>query len=177
MRYLTWVFLSFALLLSGCFRLEVVHQMNFYGAADRGGYRFSVLRSLHNEDPSIIGNALEHLERFSSPEFSRNGEWVTLEDLSGSAQMEWMYDDFDCDPVAGSGGLYDCHFRMTGEDLTFAGWAVVWRVILLPGMEIMQSNHHSISRTDDNLRMLEWDIDGDQVNRFTIDFTLRVPSF
>lgn len=168
--------LAAQIILAGCFRFEAVHQMNYYGEQDYGVYRFALERAAHDLDPGIIDGVEDHFDSFSDPRFYFDGNYAVLEDLTANAQMEHIYDQFDC-RRSGVGTLVDCSFRIFGDELDFPAWVVDWEVILLPGMEVLTSNHHSTGRTDDGWTTLQWYFDGNRTDRFDISFTLRVPAY
>jgi hypothetical protein len=160
--------------LTGCFKIDVVHQLQPHGVNDSGRYRVSMnaftYGMLQHEDE--YGKMVRKLRAFSRPQTRHADGLVHLEDLSDTAAMERMYDTYTCTPS--SVGYVDCRFatRMNFGDTP--GWAVDWAVALPAWAELVRGNQQRVRR-DAGGRMMYWHFDGGTDRVADIDFTVRVP--
>lgn len=174
------LFICLTLVLSGCFEFRVFHVLNYYGNTDEGGYSllFSddlLLLAGEDEARNLINNTRRDLSDMSNPTTRYDSQGIYIEDLSGNAAMEHMYDSYNCDRSTISNGRINCRFVFhNDEDLYFPDWIVDWTVVLKPDMRIVRSNHHR-QRTENGYRQLTWYFDGDIVSEVDIDFTVNVP--
>lgn len=162
--------------LGGCFQLAGYHKLERYGNSDRGGWQLAM------EDATYLmfaasddfGSFMTGARRFSNPNV-RSANGVTyIEDVSGRASMEHIYDSFDCWADARSSRHMICEFTTSDAGLDFAGWAVDWTVELDPDMRMVASNHHRV-RTEGGRRQYIWYFDGNRVSAYDIRFRVRVP--
>lgn len=171
----TFLALSSLLYLCGCFHLEVYHHLERYGDSDRGGFRFSmddaayVMLAASDEYETFMSR----LSRFSNPNVRSSGGTTYIEDLSGRASIEHMYDNFSCRPDPNSRRHVICDFSTDETDLDFMGWYIDWTIDLDPDMQMLSSNHHR-TRVEDGRRQYIWDFDGNRVSAYNIRFRVRV---
>jgi hypothetical protein len=165
------------LMLTGCFQIQGVHVLHYFGDSDTGSYRISMSRitySAMNGDNSY-SDMMKNLRAWSRPMTRFDDDSVHLEDVSGRASMEHFYDLEKCTP-APTGNLMDCHylFEIPKEVGKLPGWSVDWDVVLQPRMRILSSNHQR-TRWEDGAEHLMWYYDGNQVSEGRVEFTVRTP--
>lgn len=161
--------------LCGC-DVEVYHQLDRYGNSDSGAYRISMTDELYltymltSDYDNFIGQARE----FSNPVVRSSGGTTFIEDLSGTASMEHIYDDYDCQDDPTSSRYVICEFTAAATELYQPGWSIAWTVQLEPDMRMVSSNHHR-TRTENGRAQYIWYFDGDRVSAFDVRFRVRTP--
>lgn len=163
--------------LTGCFEIQGVHVLHYYGESDTGSYRITMNRVTYAalQDNNQYSKMLKDLGTWSRPTTRWDDDFVHLEDNTGKASMEHFYDTFNCvdAPVT---GFVDCRFAFNipkdfGE---MPNWSIDWEVVVQPGMRLLSSNHQRTRRAD-GLDRLIWYFDGNRVSTATVDFTVRTP--
>lgn len=163
-------------LLAGCFQIEVYHKLERYGNSDRGGWRVAMddamyaLFAASDEFSTFMNEA----RGFSNPTVHSSGGTTYIEDLSGRASMEHIYDDYSCSPDPRSSRYVICEFSASDTGLDFAGWDVDWTVELEPDMQMVSSNHHR-TRTENGRVQYLWYFDGNRVSSYDITYRVRTP--
>lgn len=181
MRMLKFLMVVPVLLLAGCFEYTGVHNLNYHGRPDGGGYRFAMdvstyllaaaaARDRGEADP--IATLRQRFATYSSPRSRTDDGKIIVEDVSGTARMERAYDSARCADVGGARS--ECRFRLESRGLDIIGWKLVWLVVLRPEMTVVSSNHHT-TRIRDGRRELIWTFDGNRTSTVDIDFTVRTP--
>ncbi|HUA57904.1 MAG TPA: hypothetical protein VML19_04070 [Verrucomicrobiae bacterium] len=170
------VLLAASLILSGCFEVQGVHVMHYYGQPDGGSYRIAISRIAYSQmDPNKFAKIQSDLREWSHPTTRSDSDNIYLEDDSGSANMEHFYDTSRCENSA-QPGYADCHFAFSvPKDLAdLPGWSLNWAVVLQPGMSVIEANNTG-TRTVDGHRALVWSFDGNTTSSARVDFTIRTP--
>ncbi len=170
------ILLAACFMLTGCFDIQGVHVLHYYGESDTGSYRIKMSRltySLLDQDKS--SDMLKDLRKWSRPLTRAEGDDVYLEDNSGKASMEHFYDNFNCSTSAQPGNM-DCRFafKVPKELADLANWSIDWEVVLQPDMRVLASNHQRTRREDGRDRLI-WFFDGNHVSAASVDFTVRIP--
>lgn len=164
-------------LLSGCFQIEGVHVLHYYGENDTGSYRITMNQITYGllTSDKDYADTYRKLKSWSRPVTRYDHDLVHLEDARGTASMEHFYDVYNC-KAASISGYMDCRFafKMPDELAKLQGWSIDWTVVLQPGMRIVSSNHQRTRREDGRDELLWW-FDGDQESAASVDFTARVP--
>lgn len=161
--------------LTGCFDMRGVHYVNHKGDSDAGAYSITMETPLYIAMMADKPATFDSLKRYSRPRATHRDGRTTIADDSGGATMERAYDRFDCKPSPGLSGWSDCSYSYSNSGLTFPAWSLDWSVVLHPEMVVLRSNHER--RTVRNgVQVLQWYFDGNRVNSFDIDFTVRVPN-
>lgn len=178
MRYLKLSVVLFAsCFLTGCFEIQGVHVLHYYGESDTGSYRITMnsLTYATLESNNQYSKMLKDLRTWSRPTTRREEDSVHLEDNSGTASMERFYDSFTCKeaPVF---GFVDCRFSFNvPKDFgAMPNWSIDWEVVLQPDMKVVSSNHQRTRRAN-GLDRLIWYFDGNRVSEASVDFTIRTP--
>jgi hypothetical protein len=163
-------------MLTGCFDVQGVHVLHYWGDNDTGAYRIKMnsltYALLDNEEYSKM---LKNLRSWSRPTTRAADDSVYLEDASGTASMEHFYDSFAC-KAAPVSGFMDCRFTFNlpkkfGE---MPDWSIDWEVVLEPGMRVVSSNHQRTRHESGHDRLI-WYFDGNRVSEANVDFTIRTP--
>jgi hypothetical protein len=178
MRSRIKVILGFAALslLCGCFHIEVFHKLDRYGNSDSGGWRMWMDDLMYaafaasDDFDAFLAQARE----FSNPTIRSSGGNTYIEDVSGRASMEHIYDNYSCDPDPNSSRYVICEFSASDTGLDFPDWNVDWTIELEPGMQMLSSNHHR-TRTENGRVQYLWYFDGDRVSAYNIHYRVRTP--
>ncbi len=171
------IVLGASFILTGCFDIQGVHVLHYYGQADTGSYRLGISRLAYSElDPGKFAKIQSDLRGWSHPTTSSDSDNIYLSDESGTASMEHFYDVSHCENSP-QPGYMDCHFAFSvpKELADLPGWSLHWAVVLQPGMSVVRSNHHSVRRESGH-DWLVWSFDGNRSSSANVDFTIRTPS-
>ncbi|WP_396225318.1 hypothetical protein [Gemmatimonas sp.] len=162
-----------AMLLSGCFHMRARHVLRYYGDSDTGWYQLRFPDGLVEENK--LQEMLAKFRKFSRPTARTTGGRTIIEDLSGAASMEYMYDQYKCTDSP-QPDFVDCRFvlEVTEEVGRMDGWSLAWEVELQPRMRVLTSNHAAVRR-EGNRDILVWSFDGNKVSQATVAFVVRVP--
>jgi hypothetical protein len=171
-------FLALAILgvLCGCARIEVYHKVEHYGNADRGGWQVSMDDFVYDEfvRSDHYRQFMSDARSFSNPTVRRSSGTTYIEDLTGTARMEHIYEEFDCWPDPEYSRYMICEYYAGESGLNYPAWVIDWTVDLEPDMQMLASNHHS-ARTVNGLRRYTWLFDGSSVSAYEVHYRIRTP--
>ena len=161
--------------LTGCFQIEGVHVLHYYGESDSGSYRIGMQRVTYEllDSDQTYANKLRDLRSWSRPVTRMDGDMVYLEDNSGRASMEHFYDKAGC-KAAPVEGYVDCRYVYRKDFGDMPDWSVDWEVVVQPGMRVLDSNNQRTRHSDGRERLI-WYYDGNRERYADVDFTVWVP--
>lgn len=175
-RMKTVLALTSLVFLCGCFHIQVYHRLARFGNSDSGGWQIymdNLVYAMFSTSNDFAG-FMEKARSFSNPSIRTSGNTTYIEDLSGRASMEHIYDRFNCidDPQYARYAI--CTFSASSRDIDVPGWSVDWTIDLDPDMQMLESNNQR-SRVENGRRQYIWYFDANTGSSFNVAFTVRVP--
>ena len=169
------VLMAASFILTGCFQIEGVHVLHYYGESDSGSYRIKLTRLVVSRNSKEYQEMMSELRSWSRPTTRSDDDYFYFEDDSGRASMEHFYQTFDCQ-ASPQPGYMDCHyaFKLPKDLGQLPDWSVDWEVVLQPGMKLISSNHQRTRRENGRDRLI-WYFDGNETSSASVDFTVRTP--